>query len=127
MRRTAAAAAAVILISAFTGPQAEAATRSASACTHRGGPQVCIRVEGVGAHVDKAVAIWTNPPGSVKERTAHLYLDGREVHYAQKATRHGDSLSAEWGWFEFDGRLCVTFDGVSDRRACEDVFESDHA
>lgn len=52
------------------------------------------------------VAIWTNPSRDVKERGAHLFLDGRESHYSQTATRHGDSLSAEWGWFEFDGQAC---------------------
>ncbi|WP_329492545.1 hypothetical protein OG618_37785 (plasmid) [Kitasatospora sp. NBC_01246] len=119
---TLAVIAAAALLPVLAAPQAQAATRSASACTHRGGPQVCIRVEGEGEHVSRAVAIWTNPPRDVKERTAHLLLDGREVHYSQTATRHGDSVSAEWGWFQFSGQLCVTFDGVADRKACEDVY-----
>uniref|UniRef100_UPI002F915B99 hypothetical protein n=1 Tax=Kitasatospora indigofera TaxID=67307 RepID=UPI002F915B99 len=121
---TVAVIAASTLLPVLGAPQAQAATRSASACTHRGGPQVCIRVEGEGTHVSRVVAIWTNPPRDVKERAAHLSLDGREAHYSQTATRHGDTISAEWGWFEFDGQACVTFDGVAGRRACEDVYDS---
>ncbi len=128
MRRSAAALAATVLsISVCGGPAAEAASRSASACTHRGGPQVCIRIEGVGTHVDKVTAIWTNPPKSASVATAHLHLDGHESHYPQQATRHGDTLSASWGWMEFDGRMCVSFSELSERRACEDVYSSDHA
>ncbi|WP_030237523.1 hypothetical protein [Streptomyces sp. NRRL S-350] len=128
MRRSAVAVvAAVLAVSAFSAPAADAATRSASACTHRGGPQVCIRIEGTGTHVDKVTAIWTNPPKGATDATAHLYLDGKEVHYPQKATRHGDTLSADWGWMEFSGRMCVDFDGVKDRRACEDVYDSNHS
>ncbi|MCG6497954.1 hypothetical protein [Kitasatospora sp. A2-31] len=132
MRRfvAAAIAAATASLPILAGPQAGAATRSSSACTHHpieGGPQVCIRVEGTGTHVDKAVAIWTNPPAGVNERTAHLFLSGHEVHYPQRATRHGSTLSAEWGWFEHSGELCVEFDGIRNRRACEDVYDSDHA